>query len=198
MLFQIDYYCQQFYQSIYLFSILRHITIIRVYWRFSLFCCGPSESNQSDCCVTMLKGEVNEISTENFDTIHLKLDQQFSIDDSPPTNSNKKREWNVKSSKFALNTTNPIRAIVEHLNVQPNPDKAFIPLSVGKWSKWWQIQFIKFWEKHNFHSSAMKDLKKMYAWYYDFTLFYSYLPLEDIFQFFHRLQRVSLNVKINI
>lgn len=80
----------------------------------------------------MLKGEVNEISTENFDTIHLKLDQQFSIDDSPPTNSNKKREWNVKSSKFALNTTNPIRAIVEHLNVQPNPDKAFIPLSVGK------------------------------------------------------------------
>lgn len=79
----------------------------------------------------MIKGEVNEISTENFDTTHLKLDQEFSIE-SPATNSVKKREWHVKSSKFALNTTNPIRAIVEHLNVQPNPDKAFIPLSVGK------------------------------------------------------------------
>lgn len=76
----------------------------------------------------MLKGEVNEISTENFDTIHLKLDQQISIE-SPAT---EKREWKVKPSKFALNTTNPIRAIVEHLNVQPNPDKPFIPLSVGK------------------------------------------------------------------
>lgn len=79
----------------------------------------------------MLKGEVNELSTENFDTIHLNLEQQFSIE--PPTiSSDKQRVWNVKSSKFALNTTNPIRAIVEHLNVQPNPDKSFIPLSVGK------------------------------------------------------------------
>lgn len=84
----------------------------------------------------MIKGEVNEISTENFDTTHLKLDQEFSIESTTATtvttDSVKKRDWNVKSSKFALNTTNPIRAIVEHLNVQPNPDKAFIPLSVGK------------------------------------------------------------------
>lgn len=81
----------------------------------------------------MIKGEVNEISTENFDTTHIKLDQEFSTESTTvTTDSVKKRDWNVKSSKFALNTTNPIRAIVEHLNVQPNPDKAFIPLSVGK------------------------------------------------------------------
>lgn len=79
----------------------------------------------------MIKGEVNEISTENFNQIRLELGEQFEVNN-PIDVTNAKREWNVKPSKFALNTTNPIRAIVEHLNVQPNPDKAFIPLSVGK------------------------------------------------------------------
>lgn len=82
----------------------------------------------------MIKGEVNEISTENFNQIRLELGEQFEVNN-PIDVTNAKREWNVKPSKFALNTTNPIRAIVEHLNVQPNPDKAFIPLSVGKTRK---------------------------------------------------------------
>lgn len=42
------------------------------------------------------------------------------------------REWNVRPSDFALNTTNPIRAIIENLDIEPNPEKQFIPLSVGK------------------------------------------------------------------
>lgn len=78
----------------------------------------------------MLKGQANEINKDNFNKCHLELEQQLlgkPSDDNPP----KKSEWNVQASKFAVNTTNPIRAIVEHLNVQPNPDKAFIPLSVG-------------------------------------------------------------------
>lgn len=43
-------------------------------------------------------------------------------------------KWNVKASAFSLNTLNPIRAIVEHLQIEPNPDKELIPLSVGKCS----------------------------------------------------------------
>ncbi|XP_055300992.1 tyrosine aminotransferase [Sitodiplosis mosellana] len=78
----------------------------------------------------MLKGQAIEISKENFNNIHLAVKKQ-PVDSSSKENSLKKYEWNVQPSKFAINTTNPIRAIVEHLNVQPNPDKAFIPLSVG-------------------------------------------------------------------
>lgn len=44
----------------------------------------------------------------------------------------KQREWNVRATNFALNTVNPIREIVDNLNVQPNAEKSFIPLSVGK------------------------------------------------------------------
>lgn len=42
------------------------------------------------------------------------------------------RDWNVVPSSFSLNTLNPIRAIVEHLAIEPNPEKSFIPLSVGE------------------------------------------------------------------
>lgn len=43
------------------------------------------------------------------------------------------RDWNVRPSPFALNTTNPIRAIIENLAIEPNPEKSFIPLSVGEY-----------------------------------------------------------------
>lgn len=42
------------------------------------------------------------------------------------------RNWSVVPSQFSLNTLNPIRAIVEHLKIEPNPEKSFIPLSVGE------------------------------------------------------------------
>lgn len=79
----------------------------------------------------MIKGQANDISKENFNNIHLKVEIQ-PVDSPSEEKSPKKYEWNIQPSKFAINTTNPIRAIVEHLNVQPNPDKAFIPLSVGE------------------------------------------------------------------
>lgn len=79
----------------------------------------------------MIAGPAIEQSKENFNNIHLKLEEQLVVQSSLD-GVDKTRKWNVKPSKFALNTTNPIRAIVEHLNVQPNPEKAFIPLSVGK------------------------------------------------------------------
>lgn len=43
-----------------------------------------------------------------------------------------KNSWSVTSSEFAMNSINPIRQIVENMKVDPNPDKTFIPLSIGK------------------------------------------------------------------
>lgn len=40
--------------------------------------------------------------------------------------------WNVTCSEFAKKTHNPIRAIVDGMSIQPNPDKAMIALSIGK------------------------------------------------------------------
>ncbi|GFW01858.1 tyrosine aminotransferase [Trichonephila clavipes] len=42
-----------------------------------------------------------------------------------------KRSWNVKPSKFAVNTVNPIRSIVDNLHINPNVAKSVISLSIG-------------------------------------------------------------------
>lgn len=74
----------------------------------------------------MIKRQTIVTKKENIKNIYLKLEDS--------TEGHKvNRTWNVKPSKFAINTTNPIRAIVENLNVQPNPEKSFIPLSVGEY-----------------------------------------------------------------
>lgn len=39
--------------------------------------------------------------------------------------------WKVKASDGALNTSNPIREIIETMNLAENPDKKVIPLSIG-------------------------------------------------------------------
>ncbi|GBO41166.1 hypothetical protein AVEN_161356-1, partial [Araneus ventricosus] len=41
-----------------------------------------------------------------------------------------KRSWNVKPSKIAANTVNPIRSIVDNLHITPNPKKRVISLSI--------------------------------------------------------------------
>ncbi|KYQ96801.1 tyrosine transaminase [Tieghemostelium lacteum] len=46
------------------------------------------------------------------------------------TNTNY-REWNIKPTIAANNTTNPIRAIVDNGKYKPNPSKSLIPLSIG-------------------------------------------------------------------
>lgn len=43
-----------------------------------------------------------------------------------------REEWNIGISSFAQLTINPIRCIVEGLKLDPNPDKSFIPLSLGE------------------------------------------------------------------
>ena len=44
-------------------------------------------------------------------------------------------KWNVKCSDFALKTHNPIRAIVDGMKIEPNPDKRMIALSIGQLHK---------------------------------------------------------------
>ncbi len=39
--------------------------------------------------------------------------------------------WNVEASQTAQRTYNPIRAIVDTMKLVPNPDKEWIPLSIG-------------------------------------------------------------------
>jgi len=40
-------------------------------------------------------------------------------------------EWNVSASNLAKNTFNPIRNILETMNIQPHPDRPMISLSIG-------------------------------------------------------------------
>ncbi|XP_057692145.1 tyrosine aminotransferase [Corythoichthys intestinalis] len=49
-----------------------------------------------------------------------------------PVKDKRRREaWRVKPSLMAENTLNPIRAIVDGMQLSPNPDKAMIALSIG-------------------------------------------------------------------
>lgn len=41
-------------------------------------------------------------------------------------------EWNIKASNISKRAHNPIRQIVDKLKVDPNAQKSFISLSVGK------------------------------------------------------------------
>lgn len=43
--------------------------------------------------------------------------------------------WNVNCSDFAKKTHNPIRAIVDGMTIQPNPEKPMIALSIGEFRK---------------------------------------------------------------
>ena len=40
-------------------------------------------------------------------------------------------EWDIHASSLARNTFNPIRNILETMNIQPHPDKPMISLSIG-------------------------------------------------------------------
>ena len=44
----------------------------------------------------------------------------------------KRKRWEVSASDMAKKTFNPIRSIVDHMKIVPNPHKAMIRLSLGK------------------------------------------------------------------
>lgn len=53
----------------------------------------------------------------------------------------KRLGWDIKMSDFARYTHNPIRAIVEGMKIEPNPEKQLIALSIGMYDLL-EISFI--------------------------------------------------------
>lgn len=47
--------------------------------------------------------------------------------------------WEVPASDIARRTHNPIRAIIENIVVEPNPNKQLIALSVGKFFQFFHL-----------------------------------------------------------
>ena len=43
----------------------------------------------------------------------------------------KRKRWEVPASSMAKKTFNPIRSIVDHMKIEPNPEKEMIKLSLG-------------------------------------------------------------------
>ena len=50
-----------------------------------------------------------------------------------PQAKKSKSSWTVPISKMAVNTFNPIRNIVDTMNLTPHPDKEMIKLSIGEY-----------------------------------------------------------------
>lgn len=103
----------------------------------------------------MNKAQTSVADKQTIESINLKSEEPTDVKFQIIRNNG--YEWNVKASEFAKKTTNPIRAIVEHLNVQPNPEKSFIPLSVGKSYKWNRITYI--YIPHHQRSDHLLDSK---------------------------------------
>lgn len=49
----------------------------------------------------------------------------------PTKAASRRQRWDVRPSEMANNTLNPIRAIVDGMELTPNPDKPMISLSIG-------------------------------------------------------------------
>lgn len=83
---------------------------------------------------------------------------------SSPIKPECRREWSIKASPKALGTVNPIRSIVEGLNLTPNPEKPFIPLSIGK--------FV--------HSETVAEFSNVSSLSGDPTIFGDFKPCREI------------------
>ena len=86
-----------------------------------------------------------------------------------PGKAEYRREWAIKASPKALGTVNPIRSIVEGLNLTPNPEKPFIPLSIGEWA----LPFVR----PNIFSQLKTSFPKQTG---DPTLFGDFKPCREI------------------
>lgn len=71
----------------------------------------------------------NGFSSSPSPPISTEYDNNDSISESLTITES--REWSIRASPKALATINPIRKIVETMNLTPNREKPFIPLSIG-------------------------------------------------------------------
>ena len=54
------------------------------------------------------------------------------IENNPTATMTTTTGWNVAVSDYGKNTFNPIRTILETMNIKPNPEKKMISLSIGE------------------------------------------------------------------
>ena len=96
--------------------------------------------------MSSVDGNKNDVkSVQTFPVNKSKLQAMFqdnnnNNDSLAPKNQNYKimehngdsdSEWHIESSEYAKNTLNPIRRLIEQMNLQPNPNKPMIALSIG-------------------------------------------------------------------
>ncbi|XP_039707732.1 tyrosine aminotransferase isoform X1 [Pteropus medius] len=60
--------------------------------------------------------------------VHININGRSSVSEKV---KGRKPRWSVRPSDMANRTYNPIRAIVDSMKMEPNPDKTTIPLSIG-------------------------------------------------------------------
>lgn len=94
-----------------------------------------SRSNSSGSGTTDIatpdSSDVSAVSV-NESLAQLQLDSQSRSELDATVQAKCRTGWQVKGSSLSLNTHNRIRNVVESLNIQPNPQKPMIPLSIGK------------------------------------------------------------------
>ncbi|GAB0093454.1 Tyrosine aminotransferase [Sergentomyia squamirostris] len=66
-----------------------------------------------------------------METDHINNNHDRIVKKPAKTVSKLRTKWNLKTTAFAESTVNPIREIVDNLKFIPNPEKQFIPLSIG-------------------------------------------------------------------
>jgi hypothetical protein len=62
--------------------------------------------------------------------VHVNIGGRSSV---PGKMKSRKARWSVRPSDMSNKTFNPIRAIVDSMEVKPNPNKSMISLSIGEW-----------------------------------------------------------------
>lgn len=75
------------------------------------------------------------IQTDVDDSLSSVLDVHVNIGGRNSVQGRKKgrkARWDVRPSDMSNKTFNPIRAIVDNMKVQPNPNKTVISLSIGE------------------------------------------------------------------
>lgn len=61
--------------------------------------------------------------------VHININGRSSVSEKV---KGRKPRWSVRPSDMANRTYNPIRAIVDSMKMEPNPEKTTIPLSIGE------------------------------------------------------------------
>lgn len=79
---------------------------------------------------------------------------------------NEEPSWNIKASSTARNCRNYIREVVDGLNLQPNPEKPVIALSIGL-SHFTHFFFFFYYKNNKFYKMTFYfcDVKYLHLYF---------------------------------